>query len=167
MTASDETTDTGKIVGRPLFAAFAARCHELGLVQDEGASQVGISGSYLRALAKGNRNVFGLPFQTFINFANFLGRTIPQTLLLAEVLSPADFTVEEDIDSRFHEMMRHISHDSEFGPLFNEATISSMMGLSEQAKISVMLMYEQASHKRLLKQAGRVIAVNDQDQSKS
>lgn len=150
-----------KVLGRPLFAAFAARCHELGMMQDEGATQIGISASYLRALAKGSRNLMGVPFQTFVNFARFIGKTVPQTLLLAEVLEPKDFIVEEDLDGRFKEMMRHISADPEFGPLFAKETSRSMMGLNDDAKIAVMLIYERAYRTRLLQQARPVEKLHD------
>lgn len=161
MDQEDQGSGQNHVVGRPLFAAFAARCHELGMMQDEGATQIGISASYLRALAKGSRNLYGVPFQTFVNFAEFIGKTVPQTLLLAEVLKPQDFIVEEDLDGRFKEMMRHVAQDPEFGPLFGKKSTASMLTLDDDAKIAFMLIYERAYRTRLLQQSRPIEKINE------
>lgn len=148
------------VKGKALFSAFAGACIKAGMTQEEGSKQIGISASYIRALDQGTRDIEAIPFRVLVNFANFIGVNVSQVLLLAELMSADDFIVEDSVNDRFAEFLRHVKADPEFGALLKESD-QSLKSLDNNNKIFMMLMYERAFRVRLLQQASPVERINE------
>lgn len=149
-----------KVKGKALFSAFAGACIKAGMTQEEGAKQIGISASYIRALDQGSRDIEAIPFRVLVNFANFIGVNVSQVLLLADLMSAEDFIVADTVEDRFVEFIRHVKVDPEFGALLKESDAALKM-LDNNNKIFLMLMYEKAFRVCLLEQASPVQRVNE------
>lgn len=147
---------------KPLFHAISNKCRELGITMRTAAIQIRLTESYMRSLQYGNRSLENLSVKSFKHIAAFLDIPAPQAMLLAGVMQPGDFVLDDDSDP-FEVFLRAVRTDPEIGPLLSHSE-DALRQLPPQEKIAIMMIYERAFRTQVLKKI-RPVALEAPDQT--
>lgn len=150
--------------GSALIRAILERGEELGLDRHGIADAAGITYSYLILILNGSREVPKISHQRLRSIGKFLGIPFAQVLMLAEVLEPSDFVMEEerDLEDQLEAVYASMCRHPDWRDLAPPRRVWDTM--DEQAKVTMGLMYQKLAQEALLDMTPIVEVVNDEDE---
>ena len=149
-----------------LMQLLAKRQVALGLSPGQMADLIGISESYYRALANGNRPADGLTIDKLRGCAEFLGVSVIQAAMLAEAIRPRDFVANSDqeIEKQIERARAKLTEDPDWGRV--APTPDEWAALSLNTRYGIVLMYEKLSHQEFVEKAP-LIMISRPDQAET
>jgi transcriptional regulator with XRE-family HTH domain len=157
MNEKNSDHETPWIAGRELIRALIKRARELGMDKYELADAIGITYPYLIALSNGSRPIPGISHDKLRRMASFLGLTFVQVLMLAEIVKPEDFVVdqEERLDLSLERAIENMRMDEEWGRI--APSKSEWSNLSRSTRLGIAMMWERVSQQDLIEKAKMLI----------
>ena len=139
--------------GKPLIDAIHKRKWELGVTTQDAAAAINLSPPYFQAMLSGTRPIQSMSDEAKRLLAEWLGVSTVDVYILAEILEPNDFLIEQDLGDRMRLTIQKISEDptvSQFAPSKDEWDI-----LSDRTKFFICMIYERMYETEILRKIQR------------
>lgn len=135
--------EEGNVPGAALIAALWSKMGQNNETPTELASHLGITYTYLMALARGGRPIPQVTRPVLVKAASYLNIPVAQAYLLADALLPEDFVFLPTLDEKIRRIYDAMIND----PLWMGYALSPKQwaGLDLSAKLLICLLYERAS----------------------
>lgn len=136
--------------GSALTRAMLERAEDLNMDRYELADATGMTYSYLTLILNGSREVGKISHDRLRDIGKFLGVPFTQVLMLAEIVTPEDFvveqehSVEEQLESVYEAMSRHPDWRGLVPPYRVWAS------MDKQAQVAMGLMFQRVANETLL-----------------
>lgn len=143
--------------GAALIKLLLQRGDDLGYSKQELADAIDISLPYLRALVKGARPINAIRREKFRNIATFLNLSYIQVLMLAEIVTPTDFAVDQPatLIAKIEGIWRNMRDDPDWGRV--APTPDEWHALSLNTRYGIASMWEQITCQELIEKAPLVL----------
>lgn len=149
--------------GRPLIDAIHEKKRELGVTTQEIAQAIQLSPPYMQAVLSGTRPIQSISDDAKRRLAQWLGVSTADVYIMAEILEPSDFLVEEDLGDRLRLTLLKMRMDpivKQFAP-----TKEEWEALPARVRFFMCMTYERMTEKEILRKIERCEwSVEDSDQ---
>lgn len=138
--------------GRALSEKIKEKLFSEGVKNNDFAAQLSISPSYLTTLLAVKANWTPLGREQFSIIADFLGIPYIQVMMLAEIVTPGDFFMEDGLRKSLNAMYTAMSNDPVWCGMCPEK--DEWETLSDRVKILIALLYESDTKRIFLEKSG-------------
>jgi len=148
---NDMTKDVPK--GKPLIDAIQNRKWELGVTTQEAATAINLSHPYFQAMLSGTRPIQSMSDEAKRKLADWLGVSTVDVYIMAEILEPSDFLIEQDLGDRMRLTIKKMNADTtvrQFAPTKDE-----WEQLPDRIKFFLCMLYERMCEVEILRKIQR------------
>lgn len=137
--------------GAALGAAIRKKLEEKEMIVGDFASSIGLSSSYTTSLLSSDRPWDGTDREVKLKIAKFLEVPLINVLMLAEIVEPTDFLIDDRIEPMLDRAFHAIKGDQMFGTFCNN--LAEWHRLPHNIRILIALLYEKVNTVELLEKA--------------
>lgn len=141
----------GPIAGHRLLELIQRRLKERGMAEKAVPGLLGVTGVYWTSLANGTRRLSGLPREKMKRLADWIGISVLQAYLLADLYELEDLFSSSTFDDDLHSTRVKMQADTAFAA-FSPAD-DVWAATPRESKILIAILYERDCGRRLLRRA--------------
>ena len=149
--ASTSADSRPPVTGQRLIELVQQHLAKLRLPERAAAEAVGVTTIYWAALTNGHRKLSALPREKMQRLADFVGISVVQAYMLADLFSPADFVVQTDLAADLNASLQKMRADKNWRGVAPDDETWATTPLKSQ--LAIVLLFEKVSNRRLLLRA--------------